>query len=120
MPDLFTQAQATREAEAATVPARPSTADRIAQAFREFHAQHPGVYQRFCEQVQALRDAGHDHYSADGILHVIRFETSLNIHRDGGFKINNNYSALYARKWQADHPAAADFFSTRVRKSKTA
>lgn len=32
------------------------------------------IYERFCEKTFALIRAGHKHYSADGILHVIRFE----------------------------------------------
>lgn len=112
--DLFDAAeQRRREAEQAA----PDKADRIREEFEAFDREHPEVYERFCDLVQQLRTRGHKHYSADGILHVIRFHTSVNPkYADrGDFKINNNFTALYARKWQASHPACRDFFETRRR-----
>lgn len=93
--------------------------DRIAWAFADFDAAHPEIYREFCRMVRELRAAGHGHYSAKAIIEVIRFHTDVNrgYEQRGEFKINNNFTALYARKWQAEHPEAASFFATRQRKA---
>lgn len=93
--------------------------DRIARAFAAFHGDHPEVYREFCRMVGELRAAGHRHYSAKAIIEVIRFHTDVNAGYEGRgeFKINNNFTALYARKWRAEHPGQSDFFETRKRKA---
>ena len=60
---------------------------------------------------------GYTHYSADGIMHIVRYHAAVNPERDGGFKINNNFVALYARKLVAADPSFAGFFAFRVRRT---
>src|ERR1700761_3044306 len=61
-----------------------------------------------------IRD-GHKRYSADGILHRIRWHWQGQ--RGGrGFVVNNNWSAPLARWFIARNPAAKDFFALRIAK----
>lgn len=86
--------------------------------FSEFDVTNPHVYDRFCALVNDLISAGFKHYSADAILHVIRFEHDIRTDGAGEIdgkrlKLNNNFSSRYARKFQHDFPGLADFFETR-------
>ena len=95
--------------------------DKI-QDFDTFDRENPEVYDRFCALVNHLMAAGRTHYSADALLHVIRFERDIRTTGAGEFdgcdlKINNNFSSRYARKFAKDHPALASFFEVRRLKS---
>ena len=83
-------------------------------AFEAFHAAHPEVYREFARIARVLRDErGYTHYSADGVMHIVRFHTKAGDNSGRGFKINNNHVAYYARKLIADDPSFEGFFRTR-------
>lgn len=82
--------------------------------FAEFHAAHPQVWQhfeRFCFEVLAR---GYRRYSADAVMHRVRWETSSGA--KSGLKINNNFVSYYARLWRRTHPQHRSLFA--VRRSK--
>jgi hypothetical protein len=85
----------------------------LEQDFVEFHAKNPHVYKLFDQFTKALISRGYAHQSADVVLHRIRWETLIET-TDDTFKINNNYSAYYARLWMRDNPTYKGFFRTRV------
>jgi len=75
-------------------------------------AANPAVRALF-EQFAFDRIArGLPHYSADALMHRIRWHTE-EAHGVGAYKINNNLSSYFARKFHAAHPEHANFFQTR-------
>ncbi len=81
----------------------------------DFHTAHPEVWEHFVKFTQDRIAHGFKHYSADAIMHRVRWETD-----DGaevGFKINNNHVAFYARWYMKAFPNHDGFFRTRVQKS---
>lgn len=54
---------------------------------------------------------GFEHYSADAIMHRVRWET--NAHDGSEFKVNNNTVADYARRFHRAYPKYDGFFRTR-------
>ena len=67
------------------------------------------AFERFTFEVIA---GGFDHYSADAILHRIRWHFTI----ERGirtFKCNNNWTAALARWFMLKHPARDGFFATR-------
>lgn len=61
-----------------------------------------------------LRANGYTRFSADAILHRIRWE--MNVDRgDRAFKINNDHAAPLARWFLARNPSASKFFELRER-----
>lgn len=83
--------------------------------FEAYHAAHPEIYSEYERLTLQLIEKGRTHYSSDGILHIIRFNTAI---RGGdGFKINNSYSPDYARMFEANNPQYVGFFEKRVRKA---
>lgn len=71
----------------------------------------------FVELARQAKDAHLRRYSADAILHTLRWRFTVE-QRRAHFKINNNWSSLLAR-WAMDrHPDLKDFFETRVLKDQ--
>ena len=64
-----------------------------------------------------VNTAGHLHYSADAVLHRIRWEYQIE-RGDKDFTCNNNWTSTLARWFLARHPrlAAIQYFSTRERR----
>ena len=85
-----------------------------------FHEQHPRVWRLFCRFTFELINRGFKNYSAQhGIFARIRWETAeADIEGQNKFKINNNYSAFYARAFMAKYPQYKGFFRLRKQTSK--
>jgi hypothetical protein len=74
---------------------------------------HPEIYRQFralCDE--ALRRQPGRVLSADQVLHVIRWETSLKAEGDT-FKINDHASALFSRLYVIERPQSDGCFRTR-------
>lgn len=80
--------------------------------FREWLVANWPIWLAFCERADALREMRREHYSADAILHVIRYETDLR-EREPTYKVNNSFSADLGRLYNA--VAGVEFFRTRER-----
>lgn len=64
-----------------------------------------------------LWTAGWEHYSADAILHRIRWHHHVTLN-DREFKCNNNWTAPLARWCMRRNPQIGDFFRTRIMSSQ--
>jgi hypothetical protein len=90
----------------------------IAERFAEFDRQHPEVYELFRKFAYELSYAGRDRGSADQIVQRIRWETNVRADRpDHELKINDHFTALYARKLAAEDGRFKTFFEFRVRRT---
>jgi hypothetical protein len=98
-------------------PLAPEVAMLSKREFEQYDAANPEVWAYF--ETFAL-EAAHcrEHFSADAVLHRVRWETAI-IGGDDGFKCNNNWTAFYARKFEEKYPQHAGFFRTRRQKSLT-
>jgi len=87
--------------------------------FAEFDAANPDVWDEFVRLATRAINAGRARYSADAIVHLIRWERNVVRKTDGSeFKINDQYTSRYVRKWQAAFPLWAGFFETRTLRSR--
>jgi hypothetical protein len=82
--------------------------------FEKYHSANPEIWQQFKDATFALIKVGRKHFSADAILHSIRFNTAIRGGSD--FKINNNYSSMYSRMFTANFPEHKEFFEQRILK----
>lgn len=80
--------------------------------FREYDEAHPEVWELFVRFCERLRGLGFKHYSADAVLHQIRWHHHVEYQR-ADFKINDHFSSRYARKLMAQRPEFAGFFELR-------
>jgi hypothetical protein len=79
----------------------------------DFHDIPLEVSSLFNDLATKLRNDGWEHYSADAILHRIRWHFQIERGRRD-FKCNNNWTAVLARWWLERHPQHAGFFELRA------
>ena len=70
------------------------------------------MYRLFVKYTMELVNRGRTRYSADAIMHRVRWETNV-VTNDESFKINNNHVAFYARMFMKDYPELEGFFPIR-------
>lgn len=81
-------------------------------AFAAFHRQNPRVWDLFKSFTKQAIASGRPHYSADAVLHRIRWYTTVET-AGPVFKINDHYSSLYARLFHLAYPERGRFFEIR-------
>src|SRR5688500_8981814 len=92
---------------------RETNGKSIEEAFKELDRLNPNVYSSFKQQVLLAKAKGKDRVSAKTILGYIRWEIFLTINTTEEFKINDAFTAHYARKFLADFPAYEGIFELR-------
>ena len=92
--------------------------DKIAANFATFHTANPWVYTRLRDLALNMKRAGVDHYGISGLYETLRYEASLTAKDAEGFKLNNNYAALYARMLAQNESELQEFFKFRVRRPR--
>ena len=91
----------------------PPSSAKLIREFEAFHAANPEVYHLFKRFAYDAIRRHHQHFSSDMVLHRVRWETGV-VTTGNLYKINNNYSAFYARLFMLQHPAHQGFFRCRV------
>ena len=74
--------------------------------------ENPVVYQEFKKYSNQLIARGYRHLSSELICEIIRFNSM--IETSGKYKINNNFTADYARKFEREHPNYDGIFTKRL------
>tara|TARA_R110000796_G_scaffold199645_1_gene315782 strand:- start:301 stop:675 length:375 start_codon:yes stop_codon:yes gene_type:complete len=97
-----------------------SRADEIREQCQSFHNAHPDVWDMFVFFTKKAIAKEHKRYSAQAIFESIRWEVSTNSEYPHDFKINNNFVALYARRFMKMYPEYDGIFRTRHQVSKDA
>lgn len=93
--------------------------DRIEVEFDKFHAKHPEVYRQLIKLAYEWKSHGHSKLGIATIFERLRWEWHVgNIKDDEGYKLNNNYRALYARKMMNEFPDLDGLFEIRKRTSE--
>ena len=77
----------------------------------EYDRQNPDVWRLFVKYAMRIIRRGQGHYGAKAIFELIRYHTI--VRGTGTFKINNNYTSYYARKFHRVFPMYDGFFETR-------
>mgnify|MGYP003147918018 CR=1 FL=1 len=80
---------------------------------QRYDLAHPDIWTHFCQIVGDLIANGTTHYGARAIFEVIRYQRHIVAGPDDVFKLNNNYTSYYSRKFRAEFPQYKDFFETR-------
>jgi hypothetical protein len=87
----------------------------IQDKFEIYHQDNPHVYELFKKYARMARDRGFNKFSAKAIFERLRWHYMIETSGDV-FKLNNNYTAHYARMLMDDDEAFDGFFETRERK----
>ena len=91
-------------------------ARELERRFKEFDRKHPEVFVQFRRFAMEVRRTGKRRFSADAIMHRVRWECIMLGPKMEHFKINNDHVAFYARKLMEEHPEFRGFFETRMRR----
>jgi len=93
---------------------KPRERPSIRERFERFHAANPGVYRVFKRFAWDVKKAGRSRWSADAIIQRIRWFFAVETD-EPEFKINDHYSAYYARMLMREDPDNFDgFFELRT------
>jgi len=82
--------------------------------FFEFHRQNPKVYDELVTLARKIKSRGYRKYSIKGLYEVLRFNRALKT-TGKEFKLNNNYTASYARMIMTNESDLNGFFDIRER-----
>jgi hypothetical protein len=86
----------------------------LLEKFEKFDSENPGIYFLFKRFATDLINAGRTKLSAALIVERIRWEVNISTKSDDVFKLSNNHTAFYARKYMEDHPEHGEIFRTRT------
>lgn len=88
----------------------------LPKEFMMFHETHPEVYRELRTMALQLHAVGHKHYGIKSLFEVMRWNKARVSFKDkliSQFKMNNNYTAFYARMLMEKEPALKGFFILR-------
>ena len=89
--------------------------DTILVRFEKFHARNPHVYGNLRELALAARRAGQRRSGAKALYEILRYATIVTTGEI--FKLNNNFTAIYARLLMKQEPELRGFFTLRERRA---
>jgi hypothetical protein len=87
----------------------------LKEGFLEFHGQHPEVYTQLVELATKAKTRGRRKWGVKALFEVLRWQREFSdLPSDAeDFKLNNNYTAFYARLIMANESYLAGYFETR-------
>lgn len=93
--------------------------DQIEIDFREYHANHPHVYNELVRLSREWVSVGHARLGIATLFEKLRWEWHVAGLTDrDGYKLNNNLRALYARKIMDQEPDLDGLFEIRERTTR--
>ncbi len=90
----------------------------MAERFEEFHRLNPHVYELIMDIALELKKAGHQRAGMKLIFERIRWLYYIGTKGDD-FKLNNNYTAFYARLVMEHRDDLEGFFQLRRQRCET-
>ncbi|MFJ7997520.1 hypothetical protein ACIQ7D_10295 [Streptomyces sp. NPDC096310] len=90
----------------------PDLRPTITEQFQAFDAQHPWVYRALVQLVEQRLGAGAQRVGMKALFEALRWR-----HPYGVKGLNNNYTALYARRLLAEHPQWTSVIEVRRRRT---
>jgi len=90
--------------------------ETIEETFEMFHEYNPHVYDLLLDYALTVKRAGRK-VGMKAIFERLRWDYLVHTNSNSGFKLNNNYTSLYARKLMDNEPELEGFFETRERRS---
>ena len=94
--------------------------DELTESFLKFNDEHPEVLTAFCRFTLQLIRAGREHGGAKMVMERVRWDSALGSREPDTFKVNNNFTAFYARAFHQLYSEHDGFFRTRNQVSKDA
>ena len=88
----------------------------VEEAFRRFHRENPHVYERLKRLAFKLKVRGVDRWGMKALYEILRYEEAVATNSPAAlYRLNNNFTALYARMLMEREPDLEGFFEVRER-----
>lgn len=101
-------------------PLRPVHGARglsLEERFRRFHEQNPHIYAALRDLALQLKRRGRRRYGLKSLFEVLRWHHALQTDDpNSDFKLDNNWTAFYARELMDNEPDLDGFFETRTQR----
>ena len=94
-----------------------TTGVTIRDAFNKFHAENPTIYMYFKQYASQMLSSGCKKISSKLIINRIRWEIYIET-KGEGYRINDAFTAWYAREFVKDYPEHRDKFEFRKIRSR--
>jgi len=95
-------------------PVAAQVGQTIEERFSAFHAANPHVYRALRSLALDLRRRGCQRYGMKGLFELLRWQSAVSAKGPAEpYKLNNIYTAHYARLLMTQEPALSGFFETR-------
>ncbi len=95
---------------------RPAIGETIAERFESFHSRNPHVYRALVALARQLKRQGQTRLSMKGLYEFLRMQKLLYTTGDD-FKLNNNFTSLFARLVCEQEPELSGLFELRERRA---
>lgn len=89
----------------------------MADRFAKYDCENPQVYAVLRRLALQARRAGRARLGMKMLWEVARWQLSLSAADDSPFRLNNNYTAFYARKLMREEPELAGMFELRAQRA---
>lgn len=96
-----------------TSPAPTEHAGRIEAAFRKFHADNPHVADKLEAMAAEWFSKGHPTVAIKMLWEALRWQQGISVETSDAYRLNNNYTARYARLLIQRRPEWAARIKTR-------
>jgi len=83
------------------------------ERFERFHQENPRLYRELRSRAVALHAVGATRTSTKALVEVVRYDHAIRT-RGEEFKVNNSFTAFYARVLVADRPELASILTMRA------
>lgn len=83
------------------------------QSFLDFHQANPKVFELADRFTREAIEAGRQRFGMKMVFERIRWYSAVET-TGSSFKLNNNYTAFYARLWMHRNPGQPQVFSLRA------
>lgn len=88
----------------------------IQDRFEIFDRENPHVFQMFIKYARQAKARGYERFSAKAVFERLRWYMAFETESNDQFKLNNSFTAYYARKAIAEFPEFEGFFELRERR----
>lgn len=90
-----------------------NTQNSIQAGFEKFHKENPDVYKKLVDLAFLAKANGHQHLGIKTLFERLRWYYTVETKGNEPFKLNNNWTAYYARMIMQREPSLTGFFRTR-------
>lgn len=92
----------------------------IAERFEDFHRDNPQVYAELLKLAKRAAARGCTRLGIKCLWESVRYNLSVSTYSPDGYKLNNDFTARYARLLMEQEPELAGLFETRAMGRKRA